>query len=99
MQWRDHAHAYCMRWRNGPELGSHREKRASRAEPCQKSRTHRGKIGWTFDVEERAQTFACAMHAAADGADRTMGGLRRFLVRPAQSRSALSTCAIWIGPV
>src|SRR5207244_2716528 len=48
------------------------------------SRTQRGKIGWTFDAQKRAQTFARAMHAAADGADRTIAGLRRFLVREAR---------------
>jgi hypothetical protein len=54
----------------------------ARAEPT--SRTQRGKIGWTFDAQKRAQTFARSMHAAANGADRTIAGLRRFPVREAR---------------
>src|SRR5215204_6301471 len=48
------------------------------------SRTQDSKIGWTFDAQKRAQTFARSMHAAADGADRTIAGLRRFLIREAR---------------
>src|SRR5262245_65089177 len=52
------------------------------AEPA--SGTKHRKIGCTFDAQERGQTFASSMDAAANGADRTTGRLRRFLVREAR---------------